>query len=244
MPEKVVIGNAELWHGDCLEVLPLLPQFDLALTDPPYGTGGWRRDASGAGSNPAAKLVREQWDDGALEWLRLCRGVPVLTFWPAAHMPELMGAAVACGYDKVRMLYMRKLDPKPQVGGRVSWAVETIVALGNEGFQLYGGTDWCEASTPRLNRDADATGHPYQKPLQVMQWALDKTKAPAVVDPYMGSGTTGVAAVLAGRQFFGVEQERRYFDMACERIARAQAQGSLLVEVKAAVPQQTMLELP
>lgn len=69
MPEKVVIGTAELWHGDCLEVLPLLPQFDLALTDPPYGTGGWRRDASGAGSNPAAKLVREQWDDGALRAL-------------------------------------------------------------------------------------------------------------------------------------------------------------------------------
>ena len=73
MPEKVTIGSAELWHGNCLEVLPLLPQFDLALTDPPYGTGGWRRGASGAGSNPAAKLVREQWDDGALEWLRLCR---------------------------------------------------------------------------------------------------------------------------------------------------------------------------
>lgn len=238
MAEKVVIGNAELWHGDCREVLPLLPRFDLVLTDPPYGTGGWRRDAAGAGSNPAAKLVREQWDDGALEWLMQCRGAPVLTFWPAAHMPALMGAAVACGYDKVRMLYMRKRDPKPQVGGRVAWSVEPIVALGKEGFQLYGGTDWCEASTPRLNRDTDATGHPYQKPLQVMAWALDKVRCESVTDVFMGSGTTGVAAVLAGRRFFGVEQDRAYFEMACERISRAQDQRTLLAPEPAREPVQ------
>lgn len=58
MPEKVTIGSAELWHGNCLEVLPLLPQFDLALTDPPYGTGGWRRDASGAGGGVAVAVGR------------------------------------------------------------------------------------------------------------------------------------------------------------------------------------------
>lgn len=242
MAEKVIIGNAELWHGDCLEVMPMLDAFDLVLTDPPYGTGGWRRDATGNGSNPAAKLVREDWDDGALEWLALCRGVPVLTFWPAQHMPELMAAATRLGYDKVRMLYMRKLDPKPQISGRVSWAVEPIVALGNEGFQLYGGTDWCEASTPRANRDADATGHPYQKPLAVMRWALDKAKGETVLEPFLGSGTTGVAAVMAGRRFIGIEQDRLWFDLACARIERAQAQGQLLPPALEAKPvQESML---
>lgn len=237
--KPVVIGNATLYLGDCREVLPGLAGFDVVLTDPPYGTGGWRRDTAGAGSNPAAKLVREQWDDGALDWLAQCQGVPVLTFWPPAHMPALMSAAESCGYDKVRMLYMRKLDPKPQIGGRVAWSVEPIVVLGTEGFQLYGGTDWCEASTPRVNRDSDATGHPYQKPLKVMTWALEKVRCGTVLDVFMGSGTTGVACAQLGKSFTGIEREPKYFDIACRRIEESQKQTTLFE----AVPRMEQMEI-
>ena len=78
-----------------------------------------------------------------------------------------------------------------------------------------------------------------------MSWLVALTTRPGetVLDPFMGSGTTGVAAVEQGRRFIGIERERRYFDIACERIARAQAQGSLLDE-RAAHPQQQELELP
>jgi hypothetical protein len=139
-------------------------------------------------------------------------------------MPQLMTNLMR---PKVRLLYMRKRDPKPQVGGRTAWSVEPIVCASDDGFLLYGGTDWCEASTPRLNRDACATGHPYQKPEQVMRWLIAKTKAGTIADPFMGSGTTGVACANLGRKFIGIEIERRYFDIACERIEAAYAQGRL-----------------
>jgi site-specific DNA-methyltransferase (adenine-specific) len=222
------IGDATLYLGDMREILPTLDGYDVVMSDPPYGTGGWRRTQGGKGSDPAAKLIREEWDDGALEWLSQCRGMPVLSFWPAQHMPEMMAASKAAGYAKHRMLYMRKSDPKPQVGGRVMWSVEPIVVLSADGFQLYGGTDWIEASTPRLNRDTDATGHPYQKPLDVMLWLVEKVRAETIVDPFLGSGTTGVAAVKRGRSFIGIEQDVRYFDISCRRIEAAQKQGDLL----------------
>jgi site-specific DNA-methyltransferase (adenine-specific)/modification methylase len=71
--------------------------------------------------------------------------------------------------------------------------------------------------------------HPTQKPVPVMRWALTQVlDAATVCDPFMGSGTTGVACVHEGRRFVGIERERRYFDVACERIAQAHAQGTLL----------------
>ena len=70
--------------------------------------------------------------------------------------------------------------------------------------------------------------HPTQKPLALMAWCLKWIKAPTVLDPFMGSGTTGVACAMHRRGFVGIERERKYFDMACERIAQAQAQGTLL----------------
>ena len=84
-----------------------------------------------------------------------------------------------------------------------------------------------------LNRVAlqedGGTEHPTQKPLRLMTWCLGLVPdARTVCDPFMGSGTSGVACVQMGRQFHGIERERRYFDIACERIARAQAQGTLL----------------
>lgn len=72
--------------------------------------------------------------------------------------------------------------------------------------------------------------HPTQKPLHVMQWALQQVPGDVVTvcDPFMGSGTTGIACVNLGRKFTGIERERKYFDIACERITRAYAQGQLL----------------
>jgi len=89
--------------------------------------------------------------------------------------------------------------------------------------------------------------HPTQKPIGLMAWCMDKAKVrtgETVLDPYMGSGTTGVAAIQTGRKFIGVEMVREYFDIACERISRAQAQGQLLPPEPTAVAVQQTLELP
>ena len=78
-----------------------------------------------------------------------------------------------------------------------------------------------------------------------MGWSLERAPAArTVLDPFMGSGTTGVACAQLGKAFTGIERERKYFDIACERISRAQAQGQLLPPEPTAVAVQQTLELP
>lgn len=223
------IGPARLYLADWREVVPALEPVGVVVSDPPYGTGGWRRSEAGQGSNPAAGLVVEAWDNGAVDWIAACKPAPILTFWPPARMPQLMVALEAAGYTKYRMLYMRKADPKPQVQGRIAWSVEPIVCASEDGFQLYGGTDWITATTPRVGRDNEAVDHPYQKPLAVMNWLVAKVRGDGVVlDPFMGSGTTGVACVTQGRRFIGVERDPAYYELACQRIEDALRQGRLI----------------
>jgi DNA modification methylase len=74
----------------------------------------------------------------------------------------------------------------------------------------------------------DGTQHPTQKPVNLMTWCIEQIGNPqTILDPFMGSGTTGVACANLGRKFIGIELERKYFDIACERIAAAYAQGRL-----------------
>ena len=92
--------------------------------------------------------------------------------------------------------------------------------------------------------NAERVGHPTQKPLRVMEWCLSFVPdARTVCDPFMGSGTTGVACARMGLHFTGIERERKYFDIACERIARAQAQCQLLPPEPVAAPEQQTMEL-
>jgi site-specific DNA-methyltransferase (adenine-specific) len=207
----------QIWHGDCREVMPTLGKVDLVLTDPPYGTGGWRREQSGNGSSPIASLVKEEWDIGAVDWID--GSLPVISFWPSSATVRLLTRAVEVGLTKHRALYMQKRDPKPQVAGRIMWSVEPIWVLSQEGFLLHGGTDWYTDSTPRLGRDEDATGHPYQKPIEVMRWLIGKTTG-IIVDPFMGSGTTLRAAKDLGRRAIGIETEERYCEIAAKRMSQ------------------------
>ena len=92
---------------------------------------------------------------------------------------------------------------------------------------------WCSFKKPakmhRLSVTSYDKEHPTQKPVKLMEWCIGHAPESATVaDPFMGSGTTGVAEVAMGRRFLGIERERKYFDIACERIIRAQAQGQLL----------------
>jgi site-specific DNA-methyltransferase (adenine-specific) len=213
-----------IYHADCRDVLPRLDWRlgDVVCTDPPYGTGGWRRMEPGRGDDPTASLIVEAWDDGAVDWLQSCHADAALVFWPAARTRHLLEAADKAGLTKHRGLYLRKPDPKPQVNNRIRWSVEPIWCLSRDGFVLYGGDDWHEASTPRANRDREATGHPYQKPLSALRWLLAKLpEGSRVIDPFAGSGTAIVAANALGIPAIGIEIEERYCEIAVKRLQQA-----------------------
>ena len=112
-----------------------------------------------------------------------------------------------------------------------------------DGFEIWrqqNGGEWLLIAAT----NAERVGHPTQKPVRVMARSLDfAPNAQTVCDPFMGSGTTGVACAQLGKAFTGIERERKYFDIACERIARAQAQGQMFAPESAALPTQQAMEL-
>lgn len=251
MPEKVVIGNAELWHGDCREVLPLMPPDAAIVSDPPYGIayahgggGGHNGFRRGLGQT---KAVQERGcapiagDDAPFDPAHLMNFQNVL-IWGGDHY----SARLPHG----RWLVWDKLDGRPGEWDSFSDAELAWHSRRTGGTRIFrhlwkGLAFSQKGETFNLRNGRQARSHPTQKPVALMAWCIKQAGTPAIVcDPYMGSGTTGEAASLLGLKFYGIEIERRFFDMACERIAIAQAQGQLLPPEPAAVAVQQTLELP
>ena len=225
MSEKVVIGNAELWHGDCREVLPMLPPVDLVLTDPPYGIGADTH--AGKAENGWTQYGPGGWDKE--------RPAP----WLFGLMQEKGKECVIWGGN-----YFTDLLP-PSMRWLVWDKGQRNFSLADCEFAWSSQQQAARVLTlPRGEALQDGKEHPTQKPLRLMLWCLDMhPKARTVCDPFMGSGTTGVACAQLGKAFTGIERERKYFDIACERIARAQAQGQMFAPESAALPTQQAMEL-
>ncbi len=210
--------SCTIWNCDCRAILPAIGKVDLVLTDPPYGTGGRRRIGNGQGSDPKSRMMRESWDYGHLDWIELLPDCAWMIFWPSGNnLIALMNAAESRGRKKVRQLYWKKSDPMPQPGNAASFSVESIWVFTRAGCYLKG-LDWFEDSTPRSNRDADATGHPYQKPYSVMTWLVGLTAFEEILDPFCGSGTTLVAAKSLSRRAIGIELSEEYCEIAARRL--------------------------
>ena len=195
--EKVVIGNATLYRGDCMDVLPTLPKVDAVITDPPYGIGA-NKQTLGKGKKEFER--GGDWDD-SLPDVRalLCSGV-LICLWGGNYFSDQLPATND-------WLVWHKLND-----GR-SFS-ECELAWTNFGKQ-----------TRHLSHhwSGEEKVHPTMKPLVVMRWCIEQAGIPrTILDPFMGSGTTGVAAVQMGRQFIGIEREPKYFDIACKRIEDAQ----------------------
>ena len=210
-------------QGDCLDVLRQLPDgcVDAVVTDPPYGTGAWLRPSSGAGRDCRAVHKQEEWDRWDTAWLddawRVSRG-RVGLFCATVNLPSVFAW---CGDRRWRLCVWRKTDPRPRFGGQPSYAFECYILIGCH--EKCGGQDVVEASSPRLGRDRDGTGHPHQKPVRAAEWACNLVSPPGstILDPFCGSGTTGVACVKTGRKFIGVEIDPGYCEIARKRIGEA-----------------------
>ena len=207
------IGLATLYLGDCREVLPTLAPVDLILTDPPYGIGrdGKPPSTSSHGGHKGYEFMG--WDtDAPPAWLfgLMHEKAKHLIIWGANYYPQNL---------------------RPSMG----WLVwDKGQRISQSDCELAYTTLDKALRSMTLNRAAiaqDGAVHPTQKPVQVMEWCLSfADEAQTVCDPFMGSGTTGVAAVRMGRTFVGIEREPKYFEIACERIANAQRQESLFQE--------------
>ena len=220
MAEKVTIGNCELWHGDCLEILPTLEACAI-VSDPPYGIAYKRGESNSPeykGSNRNNTIAAIYGDDEPFDPAPLLRFDPVILFG-ADHYAQRL--------PRGRWLAWDKLGGQDSYGDSFSdveyaWHSKTgaarIFRMVWKGMCQGAGKD---KGTRRT--------HPTQKPVDLMEWCIEQAGRPAVVcDPYMGTGATGVAAMNLGLRFVGVEIHRPYFDIACERIEAAQRQAPLL----------------
>lgn len=207
------IGRATLYLGDCREIVPGLPALDTIVSDPPYGM-------SFQSNHRAQQHERIANDDNE-----------DLLLWACSLAPR-HSSYLFCRWDNLFSV------PKPK--SLITWvknnwsmgdlehehARQTEVALFYPGpehdFPKSRPTDVIRA--PRTGNEH----HPTEKPVQLMRAMIEWTRG-VVVDPFMGSGTTGCAAVAMGREFIGVELHEPYFETACARIEQAQRQGDLFI---------------
>lgn len=217
MFEKIEIGNATLYLGDCMDILPTLDKVDAVITDPPYGMDykpeKWKK-YSGEKSdwmpiygdnnkfNPAPFLDFDNVILWGFNYYSDLLPVGALLIWDKRcneSGDKMYGASVESGWMK------------NQSGTRIKRL-------------LHGGV--VNADSAYGNNEKRM--HPTQKPIALMAWCINLAGNPkTILDPFMGSGTTGLAAIQMGLNFIGIEREPKYFEIACKRIEQAVAQPQL-----------------
>lgn len=220
------IGDATLYLGDCREILPELGKVDAVVTDPPYGIGrsGKPRSTSSHGGHKGYEDLG--WDvsrPDADTFNAILRAAQQHVIWGGNYFADLLPATAGwLVWDKGQRIC--------QADCELAW---TSIPQPVRVFEK--------------NRAAiaqDGAEHPTQKPVALMQWAVEQTDARTILDPFMGSGTTGVAAIKLGRKFIGIEIEPKYFDIACRRIDEAWKQPRLFEEPKPKAEQLNLLGEP
>jgi len=212
--KKVIIGDCELYLGDCRDVLPTLGKVDAVVTDPPYGLadklqgGTWGKKYEGD---------YQDWDARAGDLSGL-PDVPTIAWG---------GNYLAVPPSRCWLIWYKRDAVRTMADCELAWTNFDANA------RVF---DWTIAAT-----NPERVGHPTQKPVALMKWCIAfLPNAQTILDPFMGSGTTGVAAVQMGRRFIGIEREPKYFEIARRRIEEAYAQGDMFIEQ----PKKTIVAKP
>ena len=218
---KVEIGLATLHLGDCAEVLPTLGKVDAVVTDPPYGIDydpQVHKNYDGTKNNFEKIANDEKEMDFSFLFNMKCQKI----IWGAENFYKQLPhrGRWICWHKRS---YATKPNSMPSGDIELAWMDKTT------GFYKYiqvihGGV----INADSTNGNNQKREHPTQKPVLLMKHCLELLSSFEIVcDPFMGSGTTGVAAVQMGRKFIGIEREPKYFDIACQRIENAQRQENL-----------------
>ncbi len=234
--KETLAEGVELWFGDCREVLPKLGKVDAVVTDPPYGmnydtnskrfSGGKRK--RGEGRDDRYCIDDDEPFDPAC-WLAFRHVI----LWGANHYAQRL--------PRGSTLVWLKRHPK-NYGTFLS---DAEIGWQNRGHGVYVFHAPDSIGRRQLEYLGDAfggqTAHPFQKPIALMRWCIERVgDAYSILDPFMGSGTTGVAAIQLGRRFIGVEIDEKYFDVAVRRVSEALKQTDFFIE-KAKPPKQESL---
>ena len=212
-PFRVVrIGTATLYHGDCFQIMPALEPVEAVVTDPPYGIGFKYRSFDDA---------PERYDSMMRQLVPLVntatRGGPCF-MWQSPLKADQWHKYFPQGY---RIIAACKLYPdRPGKRNCLSWD-PIIFWSGKSRIHDELPKDWHLADLRPYDGYQGDNPVPCPRPVAQLAYICESIKARSILDPFMGSGTTGVACVQAGKRFVGIEQDPVYFAYACERIARA-----------------------
>lgn len=242
---KEVIGKAVLYLGNCLEVMTELEPVDHIIGDPPYEAS--LHNAKALPSNlrkdggPELQAIDFDCIDPIRdEFVRL--SAPLCNGWFIAFCTVEGARPWADAINASPMKYKRacvwvKPDSTPQLNGQgpAQGAEIFVVAWAGSGHARWNAGGKRGVYTHLVNNPERTGEHPTEKPRRLMSEIICDFTNPGelILDPFMGSGTTGVAAMREQRRFIGIEREERYFDLACRRIEDAQRQGDLFQEAAA-----------
>ena len=185
-----------IYHGDCREILPTLDDIGVIVTDPLYGLGTLPPSGGRKAGTMGTELKDLAWDKDVVDWLGLWGG-PCAVFCGGQRVAELVSSMSPDG-----MLIYVKSNPSP-----FESSFEPCFTRGFAGrpahFTAYNA--------------ANGQKHPTQKPLDLMRWIVGRSPDGTILDPFMGSGTTLVAAKRLGRRAIGIELEEKYCEIAARR---------------------------
>lgn len=228
MRVETLAEGITLYNADCREVLPTLGKVDDVVTDPPYGIGRDGMSDSRYNGKPNGKGRKGYdfagWDNSApdQEVFDLMLGAaPTHIIWGGNFFSDKLPPAM-------KWLVWDKGQRIQQSDGELAWtSIGGALRIATFGRHLL---------------HLDTAEHPTQKPVDLMKWCLSLIPdARSILDPFMGSGTTGVAAAHLGRSFTGIELHTPYFDIACRRISEALKQPDMFIATPKPIKQEAML---
>lgn len=226
--KEVVIGDCRLILGDCRDVLPTVGKQGVLLTDPPYGIGlaGGFSGAVGFSKPIERRQYDGNWDD-------------------ATPSQETFALLLDAAVQHIIWGGNYFTDKLPQGSCWLVWDKKNTMPTFSDAELAWTSID--RKSVKRIvyeqnglmSREKERF-HPTQKAVEVMRWSLSQAKQPfnSVIDPFMGSGTTGVACAICKLNFIGIEREESFFEIACERIRKAYAQPDMFIAPPAEKPKQ------
>ena len=213
---KVKINGATLYLGDCMEILPTLDKVDAVITDPPFGVGNFVQTTGNVRGRGDLKGKMVEWNElpPSQEFFEMIKRISLhRIIWGANFFN--------CFEEKGGAIIWDKAQPMPNfskadIASCTHFQKTEIVRIPWTNFNVA--------------REAE-TSHPCERPVALYEWCIKYIpNVQSVIDPFLGSGSCGVAALRTGRKFIGIEREPKYFDIACKRIEQASKQVDMFIE--------------